>query len=105
MPFAAALSTGLPILVGAYFGRLDHRLVSSLGGLTFLYLPETPMHHRMARLMVCAFAMSACYALGMMTHAMAAMTVPLLTLIAVLVTMACRYYRVRVVVPAHMRRA
>ena len=41
----------------------------------------------------------------MMTHAVAAMTVPLLTLIAVLVTMACRYYRVRVVVPAHMRRA
>ena len=64
MPFAAALSTGLPILVGAYFGRLDHRLVSSLGGLASLYLPETPMHHRLAWPMVRAFAMSACYGSG-----------------------------------------
>lgn len=42
MPVAAALATGLPILVGAYFGRLDYGLVSSLGGLAFLYLPDTP---------------------------------------------------------------
>ena len=94
MPVGAALASGLPLLVGAYFGRLDYGLVSSLGGLAFLYLPDTPMHHRMARLMACIFAMSACYALGIMTHAVAAATVPLLTVIAVLVTMACRYYRI-----------
>lgn len=94
MPVAAGLATGLPVMVGAYFGRLDYGLVSSLGGLAFLYLPETPMHHRMARLMACAFGLAACYALGIMTHALPAATVPLLTVIAVLVTMACRYYRV-----------
>ncbi|EIL96816.1 FUSC family protein [Rhodanobacter thiooxydans] len=94
MPVAAGLATGLPVLVGVYFGRLDYGLVSSLGGLAFLYLPDTPMHHRMARLMACAFAISACYALGIMSHAVAVATVPLLTVIAVLVTMACRYYRV-----------
>lgn len=94
MPVAAALSTGLPVLVGAYFGRLDYGLVSSLGGLAFLYLPATPMHHRMVTLMAATFALSACYALGIMTHAVAVATVPLLTVIAVLVTMACRYYRV-----------
>lgn len=45
-------------------------------------------------MMVCTFAMAASYALGIMTHAVAAATVPLLTLLAVLVTMACRYYRI-----------
>ncbi len=94
MPVVAGLASGLPILVGAWFGRLDHGLVSSLGGLTFLYLTNTPMHHRMATLMAATFGMAACYALGIMTHAVAAATVPLLTVIAILVTMACRYYRV-----------
>ena len=94
MPVAAALASGLPLLVGAYFGRLDYGLVSSLGGLSFLYLPDTPLHHRMVTLMACAFAMTACYAFGIMTHAVAAATVPLLTVIAILVTMACRYYRI-----------
>ena len=57
MPFAAALATGLPLLVGAYFKRLDFGLVSSLGGLVFLYLPETPLYHRMVSLMASAFAL------------------------------------------------
>lgn len=52
------------------------------------------MYHRMAGLMACAFGIAACYALGIMSHAVAVATVPLLTVIAVLVTMACRYYRV-----------
>jgi hypothetical protein len=40
MPFAAALASGLPLLVGAYFDRMDYGLISSLGGLVFLYLPK-----------------------------------------------------------------
>lgn len=68
MPFAAALASGLPLLVGAYFDRMDYGLISSLGGLVFLYLPNTPMSHRMVSLMACAFGMVACYALGVMSH-------------------------------------
>lgn len=64
MPFAAALTTGLPLFVGAWFDRLDYGLVSSLGGLVFLYLPATPLSHRMVTLMACAFGMLACYTLG-----------------------------------------
>jgi hypothetical protein len=47
MAFAAALATALPLLVGAYFNRMNYGLVSSLGGLVFLYLPSTPLYHRM----------------------------------------------------------
>lgn len=92
MPLAAALSSGLPLLVGAYFGHLDYGLISSLGGLIFLYLLETPMYHRMVVLLACAFAMLASYAAGVISQLYAPATVPALTCTAILVTMACRYY-------------
>ncbi len=94
MPFAAALSSGLPLLIGVFFGHLDYGLVSSLGGLVFLYLPETPLHHRLALLMACAFSMVACYTLGVMSHFFPALMVLALTFIAIVVTMACRFYRI-----------
>lgn len=88
MPFAAALATGLPLFVGAWFDRLDYGLVSSLGGLVFLYLPATPLSHRMVTLMACAFGMLACYTLGLMSHFFPWTMVPVLVFISVLVTMA-----------------
>ncbi len=94
MPFAAALASGLPLLVGAYFNHMDYGLISSLGGLVFLYLPETPLHHRMVSLMACAFAMSACYALGVLSHLLPPLMMAALTFTAILTTMLCRFYRV-----------
>ena len=93
MPFTAALTSGLPLLIGAYFDRMDYGLVSSLGGLVFLYLDNSPLHHRMVSLMACAFAMIACYTLGVMSHFVAAAMMPALVFVSILVTMACRFYR------------
>ncbi|MBS1161913.1 MAG: hypothetical protein H6R15_4332 [Proteobacteria bacterium] len=92
MPFCAALATGLPLLVGAYFDHLDYGLVSSLGGLAFLYAPETPLSHRMVSLMAAAFGMSACFSLGLMCHFWPLLLVPVLTFIAIVVSMICRFY-------------
>ncbi len=92
MPFAAALATGLPLLIGAWFDHLDYGLVSSLGGLVFLYTPNTPLYHRMVSLMACAFAMTACYTLGVLSHFVPALMMPALVFIAILVTMLCRFY-------------
>jgi len=92
MPFAAALATGLPLLIGAYFDHLDYGLVSSLGGLVFLYLPNTPLSHRMVTLMAGAFAMTACYTLGAMSHFFPLLMMPVLVFIAILATMVCRFY-------------
>ena len=92
MPFAAALASGLPLLVGAWFGHLDYGLISSLGGLVFLYLFDTPMHHRMVALLACAFAMVASYAAGVFSQLYAPAAIPALTATAIVVTMACRYY-------------
>jgi len=92
MPFTAALAIGLPLMVGAYFNHLEYGLVSSLGGLVFLYLPNTPMHHRMVTIMACAFALTSCYALGVISHFSSALLVPVLTFISILITMLCRFY-------------
>lgn len=94
MPFCAALASGLPLLIGAYFDHLNYGLVSSLGGLVFLYSPHTVLSHRMVFLMACAFGMTACYTLGVMSHFLPFLLVPVLILIATLVSMVCRFYAV-----------
>ena len=92
MPFAAALATGLPLLVGAYFDHMEYGLISSLGGLTFLYLPNTPLYHRMVSLMACGFGMAACYALGVISHFFPPAMMLALSFAAILVSMVCRFY-------------
>jgi hypothetical protein len=95
LPIAAALATGLPLLAGAALGRIDAGLAGSLGGLVFLYLPETSLPHRMTRVVACAFAMTASYAAGLGVQAldMPALRAPLLALVALFVTLPARYYR------------
>jgi hypothetical protein len=94
MPFTAALASGLPLLVGAYFDHLNYGLVSSIGGLVFLYLPSTPMYHRMVWVMTCAFGIAACYALGLISHFFPLLMMPVLVFVAIVVSMICRFYLV-----------
>lgn len=92
MPLAAALASGLPLLIGAHFDRLGQALLASIGGLVFLYLPPTPMHHRMVLLMACAFGMSASYTVGALSQFVPGLMTPALVVTTLLVTMICRYY-------------
>ena len=94
MPLAAALAMGLPLLAGVHFGRMDLGLVGSLGGLAFLYITPTPLHHRMVALMACAFGMVACYTLGVLSHSFASLVLPVLVAASVLAMMVCRYYAI-----------
>ncbi|CAB3839873.1 FUSC family protein [Achromobacter mucicolens] len=93
MPLAAALSSGLPLMVGAYFGRMDYGLMSSLGGMVFLSLPNASLQIRMMMLLAASFGMVACYALGALTQFWPTATIAALTLIAMVVNMVCRCYR------------
>lgn len=81
MPLAASLAIALPLLIGAYFGRMDFGLVSSLGGLVFLYMPPTPLYHRMVMLMACAFAMIACYMIGLICQFVPVVAIPVLAFV------------------------
>ncbi len=93
MPLAAALSSGLPLMVGAYFGRMDYGLMSSLGGMVFLSLPNSSLQHRMMMLLAASFGMVACFAVGALTQFWPAAMIGALTLIAIVVNMVCRCYR------------
>jgi uncharacterized membrane protein YccC len=95
-PLFAALASGLPVAIGVWAGHMDWGLVGSLGGMVFLYTPNTPMHHRMVLLMACAFGMAASYALGAVSHALpwGVGRVLALALIATLATMLSRFYRI-----------
>lgn len=94
MPFAAALASGLPLLIGAWFDRMAYGLASSLGGLVFLYLPATPLHHRMIAVMAASFSLVGCYTLGVMSHFFPWSMMPVLVFTAIMATMACRFYGV-----------
>jgi hypothetical protein len=72
---------------------MDYGLVSSLGGLVFLYLPNTALHHRMVTLMASGFGMMACYTLGVLSHFVPFLMMPVLIFSAILVTMICRFFR------------
>jgi uncharacterized membrane protein YccC len=92
MPIAAALASGIPIFVGAWYGEPGLGLAGALGGQVFLYLPATRLSHRMAWLMACAFGMSGSYALGVVTHLHPSLALPVVVVITIVVTMICRYY-------------
>lgn len=94
MPACAALAAGLPVLLGAYLDHMAYGMVASLGGVVFLYTPNTALSHRMVSLMASAFGLCACYTLGLVSHYFALLLVPVLSTIAVLVTMVCRFYAV-----------
>ncbi|WP_199102478.1 FUSC family protein [Aquitalea sp. ASV11] len=93
MPLTAALATGLPLLIAAWTGHLAFGLLSSLGGMAFLYLPATPMHHRMVTIMACSFGLIASFTLGLLSQLLPLATAPVLAVITILVTMICRFYR------------
>ncbi len=93
MPLAASLSAGLPLCVGVWFGHVDYGLISTLGGLVFLYTPNTRLTRRMATLMACGFGMTACFALGVLAQQLPLSRAPTLAVLATLATMLTRYFR------------
>src|SRR3546814_16798705 len=64
MPLAAALASGLPLLVGAALGNIAAGLVGSRGGAGFRYLPGAPMNHRVVTMLAGGCAITASYAEG-----------------------------------------
>lgn len=92
-PVMAALASGLPVLLGVWLGQLGWGLIGSLGGMVFLYTPNTAMHHRMVVLMACAFGLVASYTLGVASHVLPIGKVPTITAVAIVSTMLVRLYR------------
>jgi uncharacterized membrane protein YccC len=94
LPFAVAIAAGLPMLLGAWFGKISDAGLASVGAMTIVYVPRTRLDHRMATVMAAAFAMISCFALGQLSQLVPIARAPIIALVAAFVTMGCRYYRV-----------
>ncbi len=68
MPFFAALGVGIVLGLSVFFGKLNYGLIAMIGALSFLYVPNTPLYHRMAVVMCCSFGIVSSFFLGILTH-------------------------------------
>lgn len=93
LPFGAAISTGVPLLFGAYFDKMQYSMVVGLGALVFLYTTHTPIYHRMIVLMASSFGMIISFMLGAISHFNATLIGLVLGMIASLGAAICRYYQ------------
>ncbi|MDO5686996.1 MAG: FUSC family protein [Neisseria sp.] len=94
LPLAAALSSGIPLFIGAFFGHIEYGLMSSLGGMVFLSLPNTALAHRMSVMMCAAAGMAACFFFGLIGAYHPYLAGVLLGMLTIVVTMLCRYFRI-----------
>lgn len=96
MPFFAACAVGIVLFVALFFNRLDLGLVAVLGANVFLYVPNTPIYHRMAVTMCCSFGIVLSFALGFLTH-FAPFSIPFVVfVVAVCSGILVRYYDIGV---------
>ena len=65
MPFFAGLGVAVILFVATLFGRPDFGLVSVIGAMIFLYVPDTPIYHKMILSMCCAFGIIVSFTLGL----------------------------------------
>lgn len=94
LPFAIALASGSPVLLGAWLGNLAHGTLASIGAMTIVYLPRYRLDQRMVAVMAASCGMIASYALGQAAQIVPELRVPVVTLVALLVSLVCRFYRV-----------
>lgn len=94
MPVSAGLAAGVPLFVGNYFGDMSSALVASLGGMVFLYLPFTPLVHRMMQILCAASLMSMAFFLGLLTYHFPSVLIPVMMALTLAVSMLIRFFRI-----------
>ena len=94
MPIIAAITISFPVFVGAYFDALPSGIKASLGAMVILNLPLIgKLPYRLVTLMAWGFAMSLCFAFGLVAQQVPIVMLPVFMLIAFGVVMFGRYYR------------
>ena len=94
VPIIASISISFPVFVGAYFGALSSGLKASLGAMVILNLPLVgSLPHRLVTVMSWGFAMSLCFALGLIAQQIPWLRLPVFTLMAFGIVIFGRHYR------------
>ncbi len=94
LPFAAALTAGIPLLTAAALDQMAFGAITALAALVFLYLPPTALPHRMVTMLACSFGMTACFTIGLVAHELPSFRIPILTFCTVIAMFAARYFRI-----------
>jgi len=69
MPIIATIAISFPVFVGAYFGALPSGIKASLGAMVILNTPLAGnLSYRLVTVMAWGFAMSLCFALGLIAQ-------------------------------------
>lgn len=94
MPIIAAIAISFPVFVGAYFDTLSSGIKASLGAMVILNLPLVGnLPYRLVTLMAWGFAMSLCFAFGLVAQQVPILRLPIFMLMAFGVVIFGRYYR------------
>ncbi|ERL55653.1 FUSC family protein [Psychrobacter aquaticus] len=94
MPIVAAIAISFPVFVGAYFGTLPSGIKASLGAMVILNTPLVgKLSYRLVTVMTWGFAMSLCFALGLIAQQIPILKLPIFTLMAFGIVIFGRYYR------------
>lgn len=94
MPIIAAIAISFPVFVGAYFGTLSSGIKASLGAMVILNTPLVgKLPYRLVTVMAWSFAMSLCFALGLIAQQIPILKLPVFTLMAFGIVILGRYYR------------
>lgn len=68
MPFFAAWSIGVVLLIGSLVNRPDLALISMVGAMVFLYVPDTPIFHKIVLTTCLSFLMVLSFTLGLLSQ-------------------------------------
>jgi|TARA_R110002020_G_scaffold133506_3_gene297902 hypothetical protein len=94
MPIIATIAISFPVFVGAYFGALPSGIKASLGAMVILNTPLAgKLSYRLVTVMAWGFAMSLCFALGLIAQQAPLLKLPIFTLMAFGIVIFGRYYR------------
>lgn len=94
MPIISALTISAPVFVGAYFGVLPAGIKASLGAMVILNTPLAGrLGSRLVTVMAWGFAMSLCFALGLIVQQVSILRLPVFAVMAFGVVAFGRYYQ------------
>lgn len=94
MPIIAAITISFPVFVGAYFDALPSGIKASLGAMVILNTPLAgKLPYRLVTVMAWGFAMSLCFAFGLIAQQIPVLKLPIFTLMAFGIVIFGRYYR------------
>lgn len=94
LPIMAAIAISFPVFTGAYFDALSAGVKASLGAMVILNLPLVgALPYRLVTMMAWGFAMSLCFALGLIAQQIPMMRLPVFMGVAFGIVVLGRYYK------------